>query len=140
MNPKLISITLILVAFFSFSSTAQSALGVWKTIDDETGEAKSHVEIFERNGKVYGKIVKLINPESTICTTCTGDRKDKALVGMQIMWDMYKSGSTWKGGKIFSPQKDKTYKCKIWLDGNNTLKVRGYYYGFYRTQTWHRIK
>ena len=140
MNRKSIFSTLFFLAFLVFTSAAQTALGVWKTIDDETGEAKSHVEIYEQNGKVHGKIIKLINPESEICKTCSGDRKNKALVGMKIMWNMRKSGKVWKSGKIFSPQKDKTYSCKIWLDNSDTLKVRGYYYGFYRTQTWHRVK
>ena len=31
----------------------------------------------------------------------------------------------------------KTYKCTIWLEGNN-LKVRGYLGIFYETQTWKR--
>lgn len=140
MNSKSIFTTLLLLTLFVSTSFAQSALGVWKTIDDETGEEKSQVEIYEKNGKVYGKIIKLLEADSDICTTCSGDRKNKPLVGMEIMWGMKKSGKTWKGGKIFSPQKDKTYSCKIWLDDANTLKVRGYIAMFYRTQTWHRIK
>ncbi|HHS95446.1 MAG TPA: DUF2147 domain-containing protein, partial [Phaeodactylibacter sp.] len=40
----------ILLTMLSLSSgilSAQSTpIGVWKTIDDETGEAKSHVEIY----------------------------------------------------------------------------------------------
>ena len=31
-------------------------LGKWKTIDDETGKAKSIIEIYEVNGKFHGKI------------------------------------------------------------------------------------
>lgn len=140
MNLKSIFTTLFLAAFVSVLSTAQSAIGVWKTIDDETGKARSHVEIFEKNGKLHGKVIKLIDPESEVCNTCSGDRKGKPLVGMEIMWDMKKSGSTWKSGKIFSPTKDKTYSCKIWLEDDNTLKVRGYIALFYRTQTWHRLQ
>ena len=140
MNSKSIFTTLLLFIFVSVISIAQTAIGVWKTIDDETGDAKSHVEIYEKNGKVHGKIVKLLIAESTTCENCSGERKGKALVGMDIMWGMYKSGDTWKGGKIFSPTKDKIYKCKIWLEGDNTLKVRGYSYGLWRTQTWYRVQ
>lgn len=140
MNSKSIFTTLLLLTFAWATSLAQSAIGVWKTIDDETGEEMSQVEIFERNGKVYGKIVKLLTKDATHCDDCSGDRKGKPLVGMEIMWDMKKSGKTWKSGKIFSPSKDKTYSCKIWLDDANTLKVRGYVAMFYRTQTWYRVK
>ena len=140
MTLKSIFTTFLLFVLFSFSSTAQSCVGVWKTIDDETGEERSHVEIYEKNGKYYGKIVKLLNPTTTTCDNCTGKRKGKPLVGMEILWDMKKSGDTWKSGEIFSPTKDKTYSCKLWLEGNDTLKVRGYVALFYRTQTWHRVK
>ena len=40
--------------------------------------------------------------------------------------EIYQSGDKLNG---------KTYKCSIWLDGNN-LKVRGYIAMFYETQTW----
>lgn len=140
MNLKSIFTTLLLLIFLCNISIAQTALGTWKTIDDETGEARSHVEIYEKDGKVFGKIVKLLNPDTETCDNCSGERKGKPLVGMDIMWDMKKKGKTWKGGEIFSPTKDKTYSCKIWLDDADTLKVRGYVALFYRTQTWHRVK
>jgi len=140
MTIKSIFATVLFFTLFITSSFAQSCVGVWKTIDDETGEEKSQVEIFERNGKYYGKIVKLLNASTTTCDNCTGDRKGKPLVGLEILWDMKKSGSTWKNGEIFSPTKDKTYSCKMWLEGKDKLKVRGYIALFYRTQTWHRVK
>ncbi|MFT6322325.1 MAG: hypothetical protein ACJAT4_003261 [Granulosicoccus sp.] len=132
--------TILFFTLFISSSVAQSCVGIWKTIDDETGEEQSQVEIYEKSGKYYGKIIKLINPTTDVCNTCTGDREGNFLVGMEILWDMEKSGSTWKNGEIFSPTKDKTYSCKLWLEGKDILKVRGYVALFYRTQTWHRIK
>lgn len=140
MTLKSIFTTILLFTFFITSSMAQSCVGVWKTIDDETGEEKSQVEIYEKNGKYYGKIIKLLNAPTTKCDNCSGDRKGKPLVGLEILWDMKKSGNTWKSGEIFSPTKDKTYSCKMWLEGNDKLKVRGYIALFYRTQTWHRVK
>lgn len=128
---------------FSLGSMAQSAVGTWKTIDDEEGIEKSHVSIYEKNGKLYGKILKLINAEGTICTECKGDKKDKPIVGMEIIWDLKKGGEgKWKGGKIMDPKNGKEYKCKIELEDNNTLKVRGFI-GFSllgRTQTWYRVE
>ena len=44
-----------ILSFFlliSFSMSSQSIFGKWKTIDDETGEEKSVVEIYEKEGKV----------------------------------------------------------------------------------------
>ncbi len=44
-----------------FSVSSQNVFGKWKTIDDETGDEKSIVEIYEHNGKIYGKIIEILN-------------------------------------------------------------------------------
>lgn len=114
-----------------------SPIGVWKTIDDETGDAKSLVKIYERDGKLYGKIIKLFkNPDAT-CDACEGEDYGAPIKGMVIMWSLEQDDDEWSGGKIFDPKKGKTYNCKIWLEDGD-LKVRGYAGPFFRTQTWHR--
>lgn len=128
--------------FISASSYAQSpVIGTWKTIDDETGKEKSVVEIFERGGKVYGKITKLFrekgeDPDPT-CLECDedDDRYKKKIIGMEIIKDMKKVGSELAEGTILDPNNGKVYRCKIWVEGSE-LKVRGYLGPFYRTQTW----
>ena len=61
---KQIIFTLAMI-LFGFNSFAQSPIGTWATKDDKTGEIKSHVQIYEKDGKIYGKIVKLlIKPEN----------------------------------------------------------------------------
>jgi hypothetical protein len=53
----------IFIFFISQISFSQTILGKWKTIDDETGKEKSIVDIFEKQGKVYGKIIEILrNP------------------------------------------------------------------------------
>lgn len=135
-------ITIISLFFllFGFSAKAQSVIGTWKTIDDKTGKAKSHVTLYKENDKVYGKITKLLlKPDDTTCDKCPGDRKDKLLIGMVILSDLHQDGKYWKGGKILDPDNGKTYTCKIWLDSQDKLSVRGYIGPFYRTQSWYRI-
>lgn len=138
-----INFSLLILLLFAINAWSQSAIGTWKTIDDEDGTVKSHVSIFEEDGKLYGKILKLINPENTICSACKGDKKDKPIEGMQIMWGLKKDKTdSWKGGKIMDPKNGKEYKCKIELEDANTLKVRGFI-GFSllgRTQTWYRLE
>jgi len=138
---------LLILCFLIISSTAltaQSVVGKWKSIDDETGEAKSIVEIYEENGKVFGKIVEILNPDrkDALCEKCEGDEKNKPIVGLTIIKDMRKSGDEYKSGTIFDPQKGKEYKCKLWVDEDdaNTLNVRGYIAFLYRTQNWYRVK
>ena len=119
-----------------------SPVGVWKTIDDNTGEAKSHVEIYQKDGKFYGKVLKLLlKPMDTVCDECPGDKKGKPVVGMDVLWDIEPYDDYWSNGEIMDPENGKTYSCSIWMEEENELKVRGYL-GFSllgRTQKWYRI-
>ncbi|MFD0862440.1 DUF2147 domain-containing protein [Sungkyunkwania multivorans] len=140
---------IIVATFFMFglaSISAQSVVGKWKTIDDETGEARSIVEIYKEGGKIFGKIVKLIDPEkeNPTCFKCDDDdpRKDKPVLGMVIIDGLKDKGDEYSGGKILDPEKGKEYKCKIWVDEDDSdkLNVRGYIAFLYRTQNWYRVK
>lgn len=137
-------VTLLLSAAVTAAAWAQSSpIGIWKTIDDETGEAKSHVEIYQQDGKYYGKIVKLLRkgPE-TVCEKCPGDKKNKKLVGMVILEDLQAKSDYWKNGSILDPESGKEYGCSIWFEDGTTdeLQVRGKHWtGLYRTQTWYRV-
>jgi len=133
----------------SVTTWAQSPVGKWKTIDDETGKAKSIVEIYEKDGKIYGKITELLNREAgedpdPKCDKCPSkdDRYNKRVIGMEILRDMEKDGDEWEDGKILDPKKGKVYDCKIWIDENDkdVLNVRGYVAFFFRTQKWYRVK
>ena len=59
---------------------------------------------------------------------------------MIIMENLEKDDDEWDDGEILDPNNGKIYDCKIWLEGNDILKVRGYVGFFYRTQTWKRVK
>lgn len=129
--------------FFSAVSYAQIE-GKWKTIDDETGKPKSIVEIFKKSdGKYYGKIVQLLaKPENETCVKCTDDRKNKPLIGLEIIRGLKKDGNEFSEGHITDPKNGKTYKCTVKTDGADKLDVRGYI-GFSligRSQTWHKVK
>lgn len=125
-------------------SFAQSPVGLWKTIDDKTGEAKSHVEIYEKSGKLHGKVVKLLlKAPDTRCEKCTGAKKDQLIVGMNVVEGLSAQDGMWKGGKIVDPESGNEYNCSIWLEKGNgdELRVRGKHWtGLYRTQTWYRVK
>jgi len=125
------------------SATAQ-VTGKWKTVDDETGEAKSIVEVYEQGGKVYGKVVEILNPakKNAKCQKCKGDDKDKPILGLTIIKGLTKDGDEYTDGDILDPQKGKLYSCTIKLDGKDKLVVRGYM-GISmlgRSQTWTRVK
>lgn len=121
---------------------AAGAGGTWKTIDDETRQAKALVEISETaGGELSGKIVKLFaNPEA-VCDKCDGPLKGKPVVGMTILTGLKKGGDGWEGGKILDPKSGKVYSAKAKLtEAGKKLEVRGFI-GMAllgRTQTWER--
>ena len=113
------------------ASSASSPVGRWKTIDDVTGKVKSVVAIWEENGKLYGRIQKLLDPDpgnpNPKCEDCDGELKGKPVVGLRILWDLQKDGDGWSGGTILDPANGKTYKCLVSVeDGGTKLKVRGF--------------
>lgn len=134
----------VMIFIFAFQMNAQETgvLGQWKTIDDETGDAKSIVEVYEEDGKVFGKIIDILNPDDKdkTCIKCEGDEKDQPLIGLTIIKDLELDGDRYEDGTIFDPEKGKTYTAKIWVDSDepNILKVRGYISFLFRTQEWIR--
>lgn len=129
---------------FAFTGSAEEVTGKWKTIDDKTGDPKSIVNIYEKNGKYYGQIIKLFrkpgeNPDP-VCDKCETDdlRYNKRITGMVILNDLVKDGDEYSGGTILDPKEGKVYRCKLWIE-NGELKLRGYIAFFFRTQTWERV-
>ena len=110
-------------------------------IDDETRQPKALVQITENGNEYQGRIIKLFANPDVKCSKCEGDRKDKPVDGMTILWGLKKTGETYEGGKILDPKNGKIYDSKAKLvDGGQKLEVRGFMgvslLG--RTQTWDR--
>jgi uncharacterized protein (DUF2147 family) len=123
-----------------------SPAGLWRTIDDKTKQPRSLVRIVEVNGTYEGRVEKILNrqpdddPES-LCRECKGERKDKPVIGMTILWNLRKDGDHFGGGEILDPKNGKVYRCKMEvIEGGAKLNVRGFIgvslIG--RTQTWIR--
>lgn len=120
---------------------SQSIVGTWKTIDDESGKPRSVVDIYEKDGRYYGKIIKLFRDPGEdpdpICEECEDYRKGQKVIGMEIITDMKydKGDDEYRKGEILDPENGNIYDCKLWVE-DGKLKVRGYLLFFYRTQTW----
>ena len=130
---------------YSFLGFSQSIFGKWKTIDDRTGNPKAIISIYERDGLMYGEVLQIVEKgkEDSLCVKCDGDMKDKPVVGMTIIEGLKENeDGEWKGKTLFDPEQAMTFRCKIWLnpDDSNELKVRGYLAFIYRTQTWIRVE
>ncbi len=142
MKKLLVALTLVIVSVALFAQGGD-IVGKWTTVDDESGKPKSIVEIFKSSdGLYYGKIVQLLQkPENETCIACKDDRRNKPLIGLEIIRGLKKEGDNFTGGTITDPKTGKSYKCTITRSGDK-LNVRGYI-GISlvgRTQTWTVLK
>jgi hypothetical protein len=145
------------VLFFGAVVKAEEPIvGTWVTVADEgkdKGKQTSYIEMFEKDGLFFGRITKLLLPPDAdnpkdLCIKCSGDLKNKPMVGMVIVENMKKTGKIdpklgmeYSGGTILDPDEGTTYKCRMWLKGD-VLTTRGYI-GislFGRSQEWSRKK
>ncbi|MBW2095394.1 MAG: DUF2147 domain-containing protein [Deltaproteobacteria bacterium] len=116
-------------------------LGKWLT-----AKGKSIVEVYHCGDAYCGKIVWLKEPLNKEGKDKVDDKnpdeslRTRKLIGLEILKGLqFKGPNKWGGGKIYDPDKGKTYKCKAWMEEGN-LKFRGYI-GFSllgRTTTWTR--
>lgn len=132
---------LIFILLIPIIISAQGIFGKWKTIDRQTGEEKSIVEIYEDGDKVFGKIVEILNPnqKNARCAKCEGIEKNKPVMGLVLIKNMKKEDDYYNDGTIFHPEYGKTFRCRLKLTENpDILQVRGYVAFLYSTQYWIR--
>jgi len=135
---------LIIFSFFIFSFTssdsADKIVGVWLS---QIKDGK--IEIYKNNGKYYGKIVWIKEPNSKNGKPIIDGNNPKAnlksrpLLFLNIINDLVYHDGEWSGGTVYDPKEGKTYDCKIWFE-DGQLKLRGYLGWFYDTKTWTRVK
>lgn len=137
---------LFLIVVLSFGLSAQSTdvpTGHWQTFDDETGEVKSIIEIYQDGNSYSGRVAEILtDKKDAVCEKCSGKQKNQPVLGLVIIKDLKVSGDHWKGGTILDPQKGAEYKLSAWFEEDpNTLYIRGKHWtGLYRTQTWKRAE
>jgi len=129
------------------SAMAQSTpVGLWRNVDDKTGEVKAEIRIGETNGALLGRIEKSLKKDAkpdAVCDECSDDRKGKPMLGLDIIRGGKKAEGkdVWEGGKILDPENGKEYRASFTpIEGGKKLEVRGYLGPFWRTQTWNRVQ
>jgi uncharacterized protein (DUF2147 family) len=125
---------------------AASVLGLWKTVDDKTHQARSIVRIWENGSGLKGRIDKVfLQPGESLsdpCTKCPPPFKDKPSLGMEFLWGFEPDGDRWVDGNVLDPDNGKIYHCELTpsADGKS-LQVYGYIriiFKIGRSQTWYR--
>jgi uncharacterized protein (DUF2147 family) len=124
-----------------------SPLGLWQSIDDNTGKPRAEVRISDAGGMLTGRIERSLVPNpsgATLrCVLCTDERRDQPLIGLEIIRRLApgSDAQTWEEGEILDPDSGKTYRLRVRLkDSGRLLEVRGFVGPFYRNQTWVRLQ
>jgi len=135
----------VMVAGATSALAQMSPVGLWRSVDDKTGESKAEIRIGEPGGALQGRIEKTLRKDAkpdAVCEECTDDRKGKPMAGLEIIRGGKKAEGkdVWEGGKILDPENGKEYRASFTpIDGGKKLEVRGYLGPFWRTQTWNRM-
>lgn len=146
--PRCILLLLVLLgslSAFAPKDNPNAIVGTWLN-----GSKKGHVQIYEKEGRYYGKLVWLSIPNDPATgkpklDAKNGDesRRSRPLMNLPVLYNLqFRSDNVWDDGKIYNPEDGKEYNLKMTLKDANTLDVRGYMgvslLG--KTQTWVRIK
>jgi len=130
------------IATPALASEADVVIGEWYTKDN-----KALVQIYKQGDMYSGKIVGLKEPKnedgSAKLETNNPDeaQRGQPIIGLNLVKGFtYKGSNKWANGTIYDPDNGKTYKCKMSLNDDGSLKVRGFIgvslIG--RTQVWTR--
>ncbi|OWU84402.1 imidazoleglycerol-phosphate dehydratase [Oceanicola sp. 22II-s10i] len=111
---------------------ADPVVGTWKTIPDDNGNF-GHVQMAPCGDAFCGVLAKSFDS--------AGKPLNSPNNGKRIVWDMKAKGSgAYDGGKVWSPDRDKTYNSKMQLSGDR-LTVQGCVLMICRDGgTWSRVR
>lgn len=139
MKLKNIIISALFLAF-SLSAFGQQFEGKW-LIQAKDGS----VEIYKKGGKYFGKVLTTKLPKDKNgklrrdVKNPDPKKRNRTIQGLEVLSNFKLEGKELVGGKIYDSRTGKTYKGKIWIEGN-TLMLRGYLGLFYATREWTRIR
>jgi len=128
--------SLMLAATLMFAAGAALAAdpleGTWRTAPDDHGDF-GYIEVKPCGASFCGVLVKSFDS--------SGKAMKSINIGKQIIWDMKaQGGGKYGDGKVWSPDRDKTYNSKINLNGD-TLGVKGCVFIICRDGgQWSRVK
>jgi uncharacterized protein (DUF2147 family) len=113
--------------FFNNSTESDAIIGVWK---HESSESK--IQIYKTDNQYFGKVITAVN--GVVNGKLTLDVKNpepalrkRPIHGLVILSNFTYSGKNlWEKGEIYDSRAGKTYSCRLTLQGNETLIVRGF--------------
>jgi uncharacterized protein (DUF2147 family) len=139
--------TVLFGLFFVSAAFAQtSPVGLWRSIDDKSGEPRAEIRISDAGGALNGRIEKRLGADvkpDAVCEECKDERKGKPIQGLEILRGLKKveGKDVWGDGKVLDPENGREYTARATpIEGGKRLEVRGSFGPFGRTQTWVRVQ
>jgi uncharacterized protein (DUF2147 family) len=112
----------------SITINAQTIFGKWNSTNEETGNIDSIIEVYEKDGKAFAKVIEIKGSarKNAVCEKCEDENRNKPILGLNILTGLEKNKDEWSGGNILDPRNGRIYNCYIKLIKPNKLKIRGY--------------
>ncbi|MBT5294468.1 MAG: DUF2147 domain-containing protein [Octadecabacter sp.] len=124
-----ILLTLAATVGFAGAAFADPLEGNWRTPTDDNGNS-GIVQVAPCGAALCGTLIQSFDS--------SGAQMASANIGRQIIFDTTSSGGGEYRGRVWSPDRDKTYNSRLQLNGN-TLSVSGCVLGICRDGgTWTR--
>lgn len=129
---RLFSAAALTFAMAGSAWAADPIVGTWQTIKDDNGNS-GQIQIVECGAAICGTLVASFDS--------AGKAFKSENQGRKLIWDMKnQGGGKYAGGKVYSPDRDKTYNGQLVLSGN-ALDVKGCVLGICRSGgKWKRVK
>ncbi|MEO1638074.1 MAG: DUF2147 domain-containing protein [Pseudomonadota bacterium] len=110
---------------------AEPLLGTWQTSRDDNGNF-GHIEVAPCGAALCGTLVRSYDANN--------NQMDSENIGIQIISETVAQGGGEYRGKVFSPDRGRTYNSRLRLTGNQ-LAVSGCVFGICRDGgTWVRVQ
>ena len=144
MKKLLLFVMFIICSSAIFAQSADDVTGIWWN-----DIKSSKIKVEKKDGKYIGTIVYII-PEKYVNGAPGKDEKNpdvnlrnRSVLNLQILSGLVYNATDkeWANGTIYDPKAGKTYDCYVWLDGKNTLQLKGFVAGIRmlgRKSTWTR--
>lgn len=136
-----LSCIFLIVGNTSISNDPPIPEGTWLILDENTGEVRSEVKFYLKNGQLNAKLTKLVEGHRDAkCEDCPGEYRGKKLLEIDLIKGLEWTGEQWTGGKIIDVDEGKVYDCRINHFDKEELEIRGYLKSplFGRTVRWER--
>lgn len=133
----LLAATLLVSQSVLQAQSPASVYGRWKTDDH-----KAVVTIGACGPSLCGRISKVLDkvpavPETDI-NNPNPDMRNRPIIGLPVLSGFKRDGREWTGGRAYDPKTGNSYRAKLALNEDGSLKVTGCILFVCRSKRWTR--